>query len=631
MSSNIMAVNEEPPLDALAISQLGKAFSDRLKDERTRMEGTLAEREGALARLESTIAAALSEAGDRANASAEAIAALRADRDVAAAALLAAGQREKEALDAVQALGAERDAAVQKLAAEATRLKLVHQGQVEALFARHREAEASLQSALAETRTHVTELEAQRDEAQRELAALREQLRALAQEAAEARFARGEAEAALQTQREKYAALDASARAAEAEARSAIDRERQQSAELAEAFRVARGEAELRISEAREAVTRAEERVVALTRNARAREAMLQEVAQEASLQGQLDAMREKARGDRLTSRAAALALVLRKSGRRDSAVDAVLEGLGGDADGLRGTAQSVDEAVHWLALHAGPAMASGNDVGFEVTAASLWTDDTWIAAAYRWLLGRPVDKAGRAHYAQKLSGSMTRRDLLVDLACSAEARSRLTEASAARGAEDRRFVMAAYDSLLDRGPDTGGLDHYLARIEAGISRANILLDLARSAEAREAATPVGTSLLAIWQAGLPRSRLRKRVERLLLRRLPRWYHAWQAGRMAALHCEMDLAQEATSLQLSEIGCLADQRVAAARETALAGAPGAASEMAAAFGVASAVSTSAPGSAPAAFPAATLGETSAQRSTDQIVSLIRHEIKELGL
>lgn len=613
MSSNVMADNEEKPLDALAVSQLGKAFGERLKDERAEMEGILAEREGALARLESTIAAALSEAGERADASAEVIAALRADRDAAAAALLEAGQREKEALDAAQALGAERDAAAQKLAAEATRLKLVHQGQVEALFARHREAEAGLQSALAEARVRVIDLEAQRDDAQRELATLREQLRALAQEATEARFARGEAEAALQAQREKFAALEASARAAEAEARSAIDRERRQSAELTEAFRLARGEAELRIA--------------ALTRNARAREAMLQEAAQEARLQGQVEAMGEKARGDRLASRAAALALVLRKSGRGNSAVDAVLEGLGGEADGLQVAAQSVDEAVRWLASHAGPAMAAGNDAGFEVAAASRWTDDTWIAAAYRWLLGRPVDEAGKAHYARKLGGTMTRRDLLVDLACSAEARSRLTEASAVRGAEDRRFVMAAYDSLLDRGADTGGLDHYLARIDAGMSRANILLDLARSAEAREAATPVGTSLLAIWQVGLPRSRLRAQIERLLLRRLPRWRHVWQAGRMAALHCEMALAQEATSHQLGEIGRLADQRVAAARETALAGASGAAPGMVAGPGAASGASAS----APAAVPAATLGETSAQRSAGQIVGLIRHEIKELGL
>lgn len=55
----------------------------------------------------------------------------------------------------------------------------------------------------------------------------------------------------------------------------------------------------------------------------------------------------------------------------------------------------------------------------------------------------------------------------------------------------DREFVIAAYHALLNRPPDQEGMDHYLGRIRSGISKHEILLQLHRSAEAKNNANSV--------------------------------------------------------------------------------------------------------------------------------------------
>lgn len=50
----------------------------------------------------------------------------------------------------------------------------------------------------------------------------------------------------------------------------------------------------------------------------------------------------------------------------------------------------------------------------------------------------------------------------------------------------DEQFVTTAYATLLRRSADRGGLDNYLAQVRAGRSKAEILIELACSAEGRE-------------------------------------------------------------------------------------------------------------------------------------------------
>jgi len=49
----------------------------------------------------------------------------------------------------------------------------------------------------------------------------------------------------------------------------------------------------------------------------------------------------------------------------------------------------------------------------------------------------------------------------------------------------DEAFVRGAYEAILGRTPDPGGLDNYLAQVRAGILKAHIVAELADSPEGR--------------------------------------------------------------------------------------------------------------------------------------------------
>jgi hypothetical protein len=50
----------------------------------------------------------------------------------------------------------------------------------------------------------------------------------------------------------------------------------------------------------------------------------------------------------------------------------------------------------------------------------------------------------------------------------------------------DEEFVQNAYGAVLGRTPDAGGLKNYLAHVRAGVEKAHILAELAKSPEGRQ-------------------------------------------------------------------------------------------------------------------------------------------------
>jgi hypothetical protein len=49
----------------------------------------------------------------------------------------------------------------------------------------------------------------------------------------------------------------------------------------------------------------------------------------------------------------------------------------------------------------------------------------------------------------------------------------------------DEPFVVKAYEVMLNRAPDDGGLANYLAKVRAGIHRGHVILEMAESPEGR--------------------------------------------------------------------------------------------------------------------------------------------------
>ncbi len=49
----------------------------------------------------------------------------------------------------------------------------------------------------------------------------------------------------------------------------------------------------------------------------------------------------------------------------------------------------------------------------------------------------------------------------------------------------DEEFVAAAYRAILGRAPDAGGLNNYVAQVRSGVNKLQIVVELAQSAECR--------------------------------------------------------------------------------------------------------------------------------------------------
>lgn len=157
------------------------------------------------------------------------------------------------------------------------------------------------------------------------------------------------------------------------------------------------------------------------------------------------------------------------------------------------------------------PAMLPGASSALPVNnvAALLMLDGVdFVRAAYREILGRPVDPAGLRDYTAKLSSGVAKEQILADLRSDPEGQafgsslegldqlvrrvqqgtdaqipSSLDELLALHG---EMFVRAAYLVLFKREPDAQGMHRYLELLRAGYSNMFILKALYEAPEARE-------------------------------------------------------------------------------------------------------------------------------------------------
>jgi hypothetical protein len=111
--------------------------------------------------------------------------------------------------------------------------------------------------------------------------------------------------------------------------------------------------------------------------------------------------------------------------------------------------------------------------------------DDAFLRASYDIILGREPDAMGMAHYRRKMMQGHGRSWVLADLTRSEEARRRANGADLAELPDDA-FIDAAYLRELGRPSDPDGKEHYLAMLEAGQPRAELLRTLRDSAEGRQ-------------------------------------------------------------------------------------------------------------------------------------------------
>lgn len=295
-------------------------------------------------------------------------------------------------------------------------------------------------------------------------------------------------------------------------------------------------------------------RLTALKRNARARDAMFRDESAQIRMAEKEVAVREAARAARAEQLLAALAT--RFGYWSGEVLSAATE------DRL-----PVERGIEWLVLHAPSAMLGRTiaDPTFEHSCAFALGDQEFVAASYQWLLGRPRDEAGIGHYLRQLASGVTRRDVLVDLARSQEAAARPNRLVAQLPNQVEEFVESAYRAVLERPADVQGMAHYSQRLECSGNREAVLLDLARSGEARAKPLALAGALRCI-EALRHRSRagaFRRTAYRIVGLHHPELNRAWQAGRLAAIAGDAERAWDKVQVRIVDLQASANTRIAA--------------------------------------------------------------------
>lgn len=295
-----------------------------------------------------------------------------------------------------------------------------------------------------------------------------------------------------------------------------------------------------------------------------------------------------------------------------------------------------------WLVNHGETALndASG---AFDITAGLAWSDEIYIDAAYRWLLERPVEPKGMEHQLLQLRSGTCRRQLLLDIARSIEARNRLHYGLSWEG-DDRTFLYTAYTRLLGRSTDGGGQEHYLAILKrkGGNGRGTILHDIAHSREAYLNRTAQASAWRFIARANSRSMRWRETWRRLCPGGRAAQRYAWQAGRLAALESGLYRTSEHTRQHLDafrreildfivSLRSTEHQQIVAALSASHADASNDATPPI--QGVTPAMRRSAPPPPPG--PSLSLkmllSDSSAERQVPHIAQAIRAELKKLGI
>lgn len=164
--------------------------------------------------------------------------------------------------------------------------------------------------------------------------------------------------------------------------------------------------------------------------------------------------------------------------------------GRGPDAVGLAGWLARIDDGMSRARVVLGfsesaefTAASAAGAAGFSRTALQQdWSDDVY--RLYRAVLDRGPDLGGLLGWTARLAGEWSYLDAVRGFTGSAEFRSTYG------GLDDRAFVTLLYGNVLGRGPDALGLAGWLSRIDAGMSRAEVVQGFAQSAEFRAATAP---------------------------------------------------------------------------------------------------------------------------------------------
>ena len=212
--------------------------------------------------------------------------------------------------------------------------------------------------------------------------------------------------------------------------------------------------------------------------------------------------------------------------------------------------------------------------IGKSLSSLLLLDGEEFVSAAYAEILGRVPDPIGNYYYGQRLINGVARIQILAELATSAGTenakrwnkqlwwpylllkawrmpvigwfselvclftRHHLRELLLRN---DSRFIICAFQSVLGRLPDPEGFDHYLAALQSGREKMNILTDLRLSSEGRAAGNRVAGLTAASWL--------------LMLRKAPaiKWSIDLLSLPSVAIDCLRRIRAIQTSLQRQEV------------------------------------------------------------------------------
>jgi glycosyltransferase involved in cell wall biosynthesis len=112
----------------------------------------------------------------------------------------------------------------------------------------------------------------------------------------------------------------------------------------------------------------------------------------------------------------------------------------------------------------------------------------TFVQQTYREILGRDADSEGAKYYVARLQSGVTQAQIRIELSSSEEAQTRLESLRCIemQNEENMLFIQKAYQELLGRNPDDEGRASYVTRLNAGESKTRILDEICISKEARE-------------------------------------------------------------------------------------------------------------------------------------------------
>ncbi|HVX64454.1 MAG TPA: DUF4214 domain-containing protein, partial [Pirellulales bacterium] len=96
-------------------------------------------------------------------------------------------------------------------------------------------------------------------------------------------------------------------------------------------------------------------------------------------------------------------------------------------------------------------------------------TDVAWIDAVYQLLLGRQADPSGEAHWSAQLAAGLTRKQVALQIAGSAE--------------NNTQLINEDYFHYLGRDADPDGLAYWLAQFAAGKTNEDVITGFTGSEE----------------------------------------------------------------------------------------------------------------------------------------------------